>query len=412
MSYVANEEMIETRRTESAGKHQDFAHNLAGVARRLAEAESLRTVQERIAQEACERFFAARAVVHLASERGLFEAIYTPDGTGYENLGCVPLDESVCERIRETSSGPFFAVPLFARNAPVGLIALVFPDATPPDDVEEFGANLELFGEMAGLAAAHMLTVERHQTQTEIKVQKASTENSLQLQFSTLSHDLKHTLLSFRFGCDLLRRNIDPQQTSLLQLLSQMRNASQHMLNMTNNVLEMGKITIGLGRVECRMSGIEKCVREAVDVLAPIFSYKKLLLDIDLPAEQGVWVDELRLRQIIINLLDNASKYSPEGGVIRIFATQEESQSGTVALKVRDQGPGIPEEQREAVFCPYIRFIKGSEDVAGAGLGLAISRQFAEAMGGGMEVENQTGAGSTFVVYLRTEPPEQPSSGS
>ena len=107
--------------------------------------------------------------------------------------------------------------------------------------------------------------------------------------------------------------------------------------------------------------------------------------------------DRKRLKQIVSNLLSNAIKYNRQGGWVRVTACLHE---GTVELNVADSGPGLDPEQQARLFNPFDRLGAERGGVAGTGLGLALSRQLAEAMGGSIGVHSHAGEGATFSLRL------------
>jgi signal transduction histidine kinase len=110
--------------------------------------------------------------------------------------------------------------------------------------------------------------------------------------------------------------------------------------------------------------------------------------------------DQARIRQVLVNLLGNAVKFTPERGAISVHATvREVNGAAWGAVHVCDTGPGIPDAERAAVFEPYYR-APGTAHAPGVGLGLAISRALVERMGGRLEVEDRVGAGTTFTLTL------------
>ena len=118
-----------------------------------------------------------------------------------------------------------------------------------------------------------------------------------------------------------------------------------------------------------------------------------------LPTVRG---DAERLRQVLSNLIDNAVKYSPEGGEVRVATRAED---GRVEISVSDHGPGIPLEQQRLIFEKFGRAKLGDKTKPGTGLGLFIARSIAEAHGGGIAVESSPDRGATFTLTLPLDPP-------
>jgi signal transduction histidine kinase len=134
-------------------------------------------------------------------------------------------------------------------------------------------------------------------------------------------------------------------------------------------------------------------------MVAPQINAKKLRLEVSAtPPDLTFAADEDKVRQILINLLGNALKFTPEGGTISVAAAHNENE---VAIHVRDTGIGVPGEHLERIFEPFMqskRALNTSDQ--GVGLGLAISRQLARAMRGDLTVQSTVGKGSTFTLTL------------
>jgi signal transduction histidine kinase len=126
-------------------------------------------------------------------------------------------------------------------------------------------------------------------------------------------------------------------------------------------------------------------------------------LKTDLPENlSDVWGDEDRLRQVILNLLINATKFTPEGGIITLQAREKDSY---VIVSVRDTGRGIPPEEQRHLFQPYHRQPGDLEHLSGLGLGLALAKNLVELHGGRIWAESHMGTGSTFSFSVPMAPP-------
>ena len=136
---------------------------------------------------------------------------------------------------------------------------------------------------------------------------------------------------------------------------------------------------------------------EAADIITALGESQGIRLDTAIQSGVQVRGDVVRLMQILLNLGDNAVKYSAEGGCIRIGLAVD---SGQAVLAVSDQGKGIPEEQLGRIFDRFCRLDESRAGVAGTGLGLAIVKRIAEAHGGTVSVDSRVGEGSVFTVRL------------
>jgi signal transduction histidine kinase len=139
-----------------------------------------------------------------------------------------------------------------------------------------------------------------------------------------------------------------------------------------------------------------------IDLFEPWILQEQRAIEIDIAKSLLVWADELRLKQVLHNLLANAMRYSPPHTPIRVTATREQP-AGMVLVRVIDRGLGIPADKQEAIFDKYMRLERDLYGaVRGSGLGLFITRQLVEAMGGTITVQSSgiAGEGSTFSFTL------------
>ena len=182
------------------------------------------------------------------------------------------------------------------------------------------------------------------------------------------------------------------------ELLGNSIQGSRHLLQLINDVLDISKIQAGKLNlfVESNVSLYTE-INSAVEIIHPRLKEKpiELILDIDdnLPA---VEVDRRRIRQIFLNLLINAIKFTPQGSITLSAKRRSES----ILFAVTDTGPGISLDAQEAIFEPFVQTADGVKQVEGTGLGLSISRSLAQAHGGRLWVESQPGEGAAFYFEL------------
>jgi signal transduction histidine kinase/CheY-like chemotaxis protein len=187
---------------------------------------------------------------------------------------------------------------------------------------------------------------------------------------------------------------------------------SQHLAGLVNDVLalsqaESGKLTLAREWVE--LAGLLTEAREAVKIL---FESKGLYLRLELPDEPlVVFCDRLRMREVVLNLLSNAGRFTGQGGVV----LRAWRQGADAYISVADTGPGIPAQERERIFEPFQRLpAQHGGTIEGSGLGLSISRRFVEMHDGAIWLESEVGRGATFYLRLPREPlpDETPRSGA
>jgi CheY-like chemotaxis protein len=173
-----------------------------------------------------------------------------------------------------------------------------------------------------------------------------------------------------------------------------LRESGEHLLTLVNDVLDFAKL--GAGRVELHPdpTDIETLLRGVAELLWPRAREKGLEISWSAPpALAEIHADEARLRQILLNFAGNAVKFTPSGGVL---IAAEPAGAGRVRFTVEDTGPGVTAEERERIFEAFAQSDIGRADSGGAGLGLAIARRLAQAMGGDVGVEDRKGGGAMF----------------
>ncbi len=147
---------------------------------------------------------------------------------------------------------------------------------------------------------------------------------------------------------------------------------------------------------------------EAMRIVAPNAERKTIELQTDLPEEAIVMAAPIRIRQALVNLIDNGIKYTPSGGRVTVSAAFSADSDGaqTVTIRVSDTGLGIPARDLPHVFDKFYRVqSKATREIAGTGLGLAITKTIVESVGGRISVESLEGAGTTFAVALPVAQP-------
>lgn len=215
---------------------------------------------------------------------------------------------------------------------------------------------------------------------------------------ANMSHELRTPLNAILGFSALMSR--DPQLTAeQRENLATINRSGQHLLTLINDVLEMSKIEAGRTSLYNHNFDLERMLRTLDDLFVLKAREKGLTLLIerapDVPS--CMHADESKLRQVLMNLISNAIKFTPEGGVtLRVGFRPEDESRGRLFFEVEDTGIGIPEADRKRIFEPFIQSAGGHEAQEGTGLGLAISRQFVEMMGGALTVISEPGRGSLF----------------
>ena len=171
---------------------------------------------------------------------------------------------------------------------------------------------------------------------------------------------------------------------------------SQHLLSMVNDVLDLSQVEAGQLALYREQVDLGALLRESAEVVAPLLTKKGLSFELEIEDGMMVLCDPTRVRQVVLNLVSNAARFTEEGG-ISIAATHRQ---GIVVVTVTDTGPGIPPEDVKRIFEPFYQSGVAQQSQRGTGLGLSISRQFVEQHGGRMWIESTLGLGSAFHFSL------------
>lgn len=220
---------------------------------------------------------------------------------------------------------------------------------------------------------------------------------------ANMSHELRsplHTVLGFS---NLLLREAESGQEVLSnaqqESLQTVRRSGEHLLTVINNILELSRIEAGDTPVEITSFDLPELIRELEQMFALSARDKGLQLSCLCSADSPQWVrgDEIKLRQVLINLMANAVKFTQSGHI----TLQVSARNDTVHFSVEDTGPGLSEDEIRQLFVPFNQTASGRRQKGGTGLGLAISRQFVALLGGEIMVSSTPGQGSRFEFSLR-----------
>ncbi len=229
---------------------------------------------------------------------------------------------------------------------------------------------------------------------------------------STVSHELRTPLTSISGALGLITGGaLGEAPPAIQQMLEIAHRNSLRLGYLINDLLDMEKITAGKMTFDMREHSLRQLLDEALtsnQAFASHFGVSCILRD---PINVHVWVDGLRLQQVLSNFLSNAIKYTPEGGQVTLHCSQPNA--GHVRISVTDQGPGIPTSFQNRVFEKFAQAdASDSRQKGGTGLGLAITKEFIERMGGRVGFDTAEGQGTTFwcelpIVESTTVAPDQ-----
>jgi PAS domain S-box-containing protein len=234
--------------------------------------------------------------------------------------------------------------------------------------------------------------------------QRAEEANRAKSDFlAKMSHELRTPLNAIGGHAELIELgvhgSITPEQASALDRI---RKNERHLLGLINDILDFSKLEAGAVRLEISDVRVSELVSSLEPLIDPLFKAKGVSYSIgECGSDLRVKGDSERIVQICLNLLSNALKATAAGGEVIVSC---EGSSDSVAIRVKDTGTGIPEERLEAVFSPFTQLGRAlNRPNTGVGLGLAISRELARAMGGDVAVSSQVGVGSIFTLTLPSD---------
>jgi signal transduction histidine kinase/CheY-like chemotaxis protein len=233
---------------------------------------------------------------------------------------------------------------------------------------------------------------------------RSDEENKSKSSFlARMSHEIRTPMNSILGMAELIaRKDISPEIDEYISIISQ---AGNTLLTIINDILDFSKITSGQFKIEPRQYRLASLIDETINVIRMRVSEKNLdlLVNVDGNIPAVLTGDDLRIRQILINLLNNAIKYTPQGSValdIRYNALDDHNLE--LIISVKDTGIGIKPEDMQHLFSDFARLdMKSNQGIEGTGLGLAITHALCAAMNGRVTVSSEYGTGSTFTAVIK-----------
>jgi len=247
---------------------------------------------------------------------------------------------------------------------------------------------------------------ERKRLENELRQQACELAETIRRKdefLAMLAHELRNPLAPVRSGLHILKQ-LGISGTPLERVQQIMERQVELLTQLVDDLLDLSRIGHGKIRLRKQKINLGDVVNQAVETSRPLIEQRRHDLIVTLPPQAlHLEADPTRLEQILINLLNNSAKYTPEGGRIWLIGSQED---GEVVLRIRDTGPGIPAEMLPRIFQPFQQadWVSGSPG-AGLGIGLTLVRRLTELHGGRVEVHSPgVGKGSEFVVHLPALP--------
>lgn len=378
---------------------------LTAVSRALTYAASLDEVLEITVDCAADLLDAPRVVLMLQDEDGLLRVRAA--------LGCdpeavarfrEPLEETLISRLA-LLLGPgaperFLGVPLVVRGSIIGLLAVVAPEEAMGDERPEW-----LLSALADQASVALESARDGEGRSALRgrleeLERRDTQREEALRM--IGHDLRSPLSALNGYLHLLQLESygplnDAQRATVERLLS----VARHVDSLVGNVREMGRLATGTLELTCVAVELAPLAEAAADIIRVDALSKDVEIRVEAPRDARVLADADRLRQVLVQLLDNAVKFSPKESVVTLAGGVEERDEGRrVVVRVSDQGPGVAEDEAEAIFEPYRQGAGVTGATGSMGLGLAIARALLTLMEGSIGLDPAAEEGATFVVTL------------
>jgi signal transduction histidine kinase len=256
---------------------------------------------------------------------------------------------------------------------------------------------------IADLAAAAMTEIELRaalRRAEEARAEAAAASRAKDDFLALVSHELRSPLTGIASNAQMLAMGLcGPVTGRQAAALQRIRRSEEHLLGLIEQLLDFKKIASGVMGYESVPVSADQAVGAAASLVDSHLEQLGLRLDrLPFDPDLAARADPVRLQQILLNLLSNAAKFTPRGGTVTLACDGSERH---VRIHVRDTGIGIPADQIERVFEPFVQVSDIRKPTAiGTGLGLAISRDLARGMGGDLTAESDVGRGSTFTLTL------------
>jgi sigma-B regulation protein RsbU (phosphoserine phosphatase) len=400
--------MISQRASAEPGFDQ--LRKLTEISRALTYTTSLDQVTRLTVERGSDLLDASAAVLMLPDAEGLLQvrAAHNVRGDRLTRFSA-PLGDELIVRLQGLLDVPaerFIAVPLIVGGEVTGVIAVAMRGDFRPSDEWLLSALADQAA--VALENARLNGEVRLAMEDRLRASEGAT-TAKDRALSTLAHDIRTPLGAIDGYCAILIDEMQgPVNDRQRETLNRVRMSGRHLLGLLDNVMDMARINAGVVQIELEPVQLIDVAREACQMLIPAAEAKFQTLTVNETNRVVINADSVRLRQVLVNLIGNALKFTPHDGRVTVSTaarTYEGAEWGEV--RISDNGPGIPAAELGAVFAPYYRAVNAAR-LPGVGLGLAISQALIQQMGGTLTVESEFGAGASFIARLPAFPPKRP----
>lgn len=295
----------------------------------------------------------------------------------------------------------FLGVPIYYGDVFIGMYGLANRKGGFDEALTEF---LEPYNISYGVILnARRADIANKETAKELYKAKKIAEqaNKAKSQFlSSMSHELRTPLNAVIGFSQVLKINPNDLSENQVSNVTEILNAGNHLLSLINDILELTNIEAGRVELNVEPVNLKLIYDECIALILPLASTKNITVECDpkFDLEAVVLVDKVRVRQVLLNLLSNAVKYNVEGGSVKVNC--ELLDNSNYRVSVKDTGKGIAEEYHDSVFTEFERLGEEVGSIEGTGIGLVITKELVELMGGSISFESKIGQGSKFWVDL------------
>ena len=265
-------------------------------------------------------------------------------------------------------------------------------------------------GELANILLAWFDMTEENETQRKLQaalIEAKDANKAKSLFLASMSHEIRTPLNAVIGFCELLQNNALSRE-SQLEYLKSISVAGHTLLDLISNILDTCKLETEQIELQNEKTDVHRILTDMVAMFKSLAEKKQLAQPLVLPGDLPfVVLDRMRLRQVLVNLLGNAFKFTDKGYVgIKVTCKLKEQGKCRLAIAIRDSGIGIAPDKKQKIFEPFVQqdAIRDTHVYKGSGLGLAICDRYIKAMGGRIDLDSEVGKGSVFTIVFENIP--------